>query len=86
MDTKYIAFEALRSSCGADLVVQLVDDRGRLVSTEMPPGVQLQVHHRPIMLCFNMTLYGLAVEHCSCTKSLKCILLVPDVTPTAVCS
>ena len=42
-DSKYIAFENLRSRCGADLHVQLADDAGSPVAAELLSGIHLQV-------------------------------------------
>ena len=42
-DSKYIAFENLRSRCGADLYVHLVDAVGNPVAAELLPGIHLQV-------------------------------------------
>lgn len=45
LDVKYLAFEAIKSGCGAELTVQLVNRDGTLAAPEAAAGMYVQVLH-----------------------------------------
>lgn len=45
MDVKYLAFEAIKSGCGAELTIQLVNQDDMLIAPQAGADMYLQVSH-----------------------------------------
>lgn len=66
MDVKYLAFEAIKSGCGAELTLQLVHQDGTLAAPEVAADRYLQVFARTSMLFKpNVAAHMLGANQCA---------------------